>query len=687
MMLEEIKKYIQVGCVVKIGADRNEYTVTDISNEAVYVEDRACSYGFGSIREIISWPIPHTFTEEHIGHYVQQSFNLKWKKIVSNRQACSSAGTEITVFHANKIAKHSYMPLAPEKLKPLLLKDCPVWSFVKLKSKEGVNTPWNYIISKGPHEIIVSQDGSEGSPDPESEVLELIKNIGEIPEHAIIRTKNSMKYILISEFKDKFGKFSDIAAIITESAKQIRDKGIHVGDLVCDEGKWYRVIKMNFTNKCEVKRLHDGISTFLLDTTIQWIPKVRSMADLNQNWYVKLMHTIYPNLREPKWYRVHQLSDTVKIEDILDISTTKPEKHSDKPEIKVGDWVKHFDFDGWQQVVASTNGISVNDRKGSGDHGFYSNDRIIDHKKTIAISDQEWDNLKPGMWVKIAIQEYVESKLSNIKNQWVSYGPNTYTIAKLKDSCGKWVQINDTTKDKEIKIQNSSGWVWHKDFIVDISETEPLESKVLTTSNACQEVPLGEPLYITYDEASHMSWSQLNDLATRIPCCEIPFSPKEPEYESVYFPDIKVGDEIFDKEQWRMILRITTKDEKEYRAPGESKTSLWTSDYSCCLVDYGSRWQIRRAKNNGLLQSNSENKQEKIMLNTLEDIKKLNEANLKEAAEQVKESRDNDEVKAAKAKLTELLDTESKLKVSKEIIDKQLSEVQEMIKAFGYPPK
>jgi tripartite-type tricarboxylate transporter receptor subunit TctC len=74
------------------------------------------------------------------------------------------------------------------------------------------------------------------------------------------------------------------------------------------------------------------------------------------------------------------------------------------------------------------------------------------------------------------------------------------------------------------------------------------------------------------------------------------------------------------------------------------------------------------------------------MLNTVEEIKKLDEANLKEAAKKVKEERDNDEVKAAREKLSYLLDCESKFKASKESIDKQLAEVQELIKAFGYPP-
>lgn len=80
-------------------------------------------------------------------------------------------------------------------------------------------------------------------------------------------------------------------------------------------------------------------------------------------------------------------------------------------------------------------------------------------------------------------------------------------------------------------------------------------------------------------------------------------------------------------------------------------------------------------------------KKENIMLDTVEEIGKLDKPNLEEAAKQVKASRDNDEVKAAKEKLNALLDNESRLKAQKERTDKDLAEVQELIKAFGYPPK
>lgn len=88
-----------------------------------------------------------------------------------------------------------------------------------------------------------------------------------------------------------------------------------------------------------------------------------------------------------------------------------------------------------------------------------------------------------------------------------------------------------------------------------------------------------------------------------------------------------------------------------------------------------------------IIVSDNKNKQEdKNMLNTVEEIGKLDKPNLEEAAKQVKASRDNDEVTAAKKKLTELLDQESGLKARKKEIDEELAKVQELIKAFGYPP-
>lgn len=839
---EEVAKYIQVGCRVKFTVDPKEYEVRDVNAGAIFVRGFLNSFGYATISKITYWPKPGYFTSEHIGHYVRQTPHSVWKQIGKNLEDCPPTSNKFTLEEANKYSIVEYRPIAPEpEPKPLLLKDCPVWSFVKLKSKEGLNTPWSQIINKSTHEIMVSQDGSEGSPDPESEVLKLIDKIEDIPEHAIVRTRNSMTYTTIKEFK---GKFSDIAAIITDPAVN-KNRGIHLGDLIYLDKSWHRATNLMFPSKSELTRLSDGAKVDLADSNIKYVQMIRKPEEINKDWWVKVMAG-EKEPRTPTWFPASGLDlYSTGLAKILDISTTYPNKQN--IDIKVGDWVKHFDFDGWQRVVACTSGISVNDGKIG--HGFYSKERIIEHQRIIPISEKEFDEIEPedslliapawfikahcnflgkyksnsyfgpttfdkeklygtiikiknkllekvaattgdfihkdfilkvfkntidpsnirngdlikhkdldnkwhvvytvtssneimiihdatkyslsgimqhqqvrpineeqfksiksGYWVKIAPKEYIESKCDT----GGFYGDFKYKDYDAKEKYyNTWVKVESISlPSRHIEIWDHSTYCFTKDFIVDISETEPQVNcpayatkqeadaalakgsgvairldTVNGYTNPCKEIPLREPLHITYDEAFHMSWNQLNDLATRIPCYEIPFFPKEPEYESVYFPDIKVGDEIFDKEQWRMILRITTKDEKEYRALGESKTSLWTSDYSCCLVDYGSKWQIRRAKNNGLLQSNSKNKQEKIMLNTLEDIKKLNEANLKEAAEQVKESRDNDEVKAAKAKLTELLDTESKLKVSKEIIDKQLAEVQEMIKAFGYPPK
>jgi seryl-tRNA synthetase len=79
--------------------------------------------------------------------------------------------------------------------------------------------------------------------------------------------------------------------------------------------------------------------------------------------------------------------------------------------------------------------------------------------------------------------------------------------------------------------------------------------------------------------------------------------------------------------------------------------------------------------------------EEKIMLNTVEEIKQLDAKNIEEAAKKVKQNRDNAEVKQASEKLTQLLDRKESLEASKKDIEKQLKEVNDLVEALGYPPK
>lgn len=637
MTREEIEKYIQPGCKVKFNSGEEIYTVTEYLPpiSCIYLDGYSCSFGIVNIKEILSWPVPKYFkeehlghwikikdakdvqfpgnykdkcgtwqkitevttcgdvrilgrsiivdkeiiaeykpigqwnipthfTEEHIGHYVRQPNCKKWKQIGRNLEDCKPTEDKFTLSEANRYEIAEYSPILPgQEPKPLLLKDCPTFSFVRLKTKPGAHALWNCIISKSSREIIVSQDGSEGSPDPEAEVLELIDKLEDIPSHAMIRARYSAKFIPITEFQ---GKFTDITAIITESVKKNKLqpllKELRPGDFfkLRNQKVWNKFVETTGFGRVRVKRKeqrHEINLDSALDATItQW-------SDIPVNTYVKM---------RGNWY-MHGVTGLLNVtfSDIEDISDTKPEEMD----------------------------------------------------TVVPINDYQFAKIKSGWWVKIAPEEYVRSKL--LPNSL--YGQDAYPNNKLRD-CGKWQQVF-SKGSVDVRIIGPGGGIWYKDFIVAISENKPMElincpvtntkkeadqilaagGGVAINMNPCGEIPLtfSEPLRITYDIAASMSWDQLNYLA-----------------ESVKF------------------------------------------DYSI----------TKRFKT-----------QEKIMLNTVEEIGKLDKPNLEEAAKQVKANRDNDQVKAAKEKLTHLLDCESDLKARKEKIDKELAEVQELIKAFGYPPK
>lgn len=597
----EKEDLLRVGCKIKFGIDPKEYEVLQFCSAGVYVRGENCSFGYGNIQEITYWPVPKYFKQEHIGHwikikdpqYVQFPGNYldkcgTWQQI-SDSTTCGDVRI-VNGIIVDKEVIEKYRPTSPEpQPKPLLLKDCPAFSFVRLKTKPGVHSPWNYIISKSSREIIVSQDGGKGSPDPESEVLEVINQLEDIPSHAMIRTRYSCKFMPITEFQ---GKFTDITAIITESANNKTKlsvvKYLKPGDFfrIKNQKVWNKFIQERpIINKLMVKRNgqdHEiSLDSYADKVISQW-------SEIPLGTYTKIKGI---------WCK-HGVTGILNatFADIEDISDTKPEKN-----------------------------------------------------KVTPITRTQFDNIKSGWWVKIAPEEYVRSKL--LPNSL--YGQDAYPNNKLRD-CGKWQQVF-SKGSVDVRIIGLAGWIWHKDFIVSISENKPIElincpvtntkeeadpilaagGGVATHMNACKEIPLTEPLHITYDESSHMSWSQLNDLVTR---GEIPFNFIAPE-PGTYEVSSKLGES--------------------------------------CRLTLPKGWIINLP----------ETKQEKIMLNTVEEIKKLDEANLKEAAKKVKEERDNDEVKAAREKLSHLLDCESKLKASKESIDKQLAEVQELIKAFGYPPK
>jgi hypothetical protein len=511
---------------------------------------------------------------------------------------------------------HTPIPQLRES-KPLLLKNCPVWSFVKLKSKEGLLTPWGRIISKGVHEIIFSQNGSEGSPDPESEVLALITKIEDIPKHALIRIKYSKVYTAFSEFQ---GKFSDIDAIIEESQKN---------------------------SKLEKDK---PIST-----------------DLQVGRWVMLQDYV-------GYHKIHKITEN-------------------QPQLNVGTLKM------WVRAQA-----------------------VIDVR--IAIPDQEWNKLKPGMWVKIAPKEYVKSKLDDIG----LYKSTEYNNAKLDSCADSWQEIKYMSCDTE--IISFLGNYWHRDFIVDTSETKPLScsgtpTTVASYGSARREViaPISDDLwdklkegwwvkiapedYIknlldvngTYLDIDYRSsrrkkntfgtWQKVVRKHTSKPSvgvCDtfsihrdfiVDISETEPQMNC----RVLTAKEYFSKHTTSNVSGIGieldtvnghTNACKEIPLPGVG--GMCVLGTTPTEPDWYYKYLMK-------------DKIKENTMNTVEDIKKLDAANLEEAAKQVKASRDNDEVAAAKSKLTQLLNQESGLKARKKEIDADLAEVQELIKAFGYPPK
>lgn len=168
------------------------------------------------------------------------------------------------------------------------------------------------------------------------------------------------------------------------------------------------------------------------------------------------------------------------------------------------------------------------------------------------------------------------------------------------------------------------------------------------------------------------------------------------EYNEIPCKDAQVGDMIFDRGEWHRIKKIIVD------PPGMLKRKdngqVFASCENHCMYNIDrDHWKVRRPMKNlwGFESVDIkdgkvvfvESKKETIMLDTVEEIGNLDKPNLEEAARQVKASRDNDQVRAAKEKLNQLLNQESELKAQKEKIDNLLAEVQELIAAFGYPPE
>jgi hypothetical protein len=286
------------------------------------------------------------------------------------------------------------------------------------------------------------------------------------------------------------------------------------------------------------------------------------------------------------------------------------------------------------------------------------------------ISDEEFNSLKPGDRLKLATAEYIDSKCQNGYYQGILHGSNRVCRA-LKGHYG-----NDSAKVKYLltggRISIEKDYVVHRDFVVGVIKEKKLyplgECKGLTILN-CSE---GDFIKLN---SQHPSWMKVVDPSRRL----VKFSGGGESH--VYTDHIKYrmsGYQDF-PEGWFFRVKNVW-----YKFPTEGLGFYWKEVEAISETHplYGEIATGSPQPN--VLQIKEE---EKIMLNTVEDIKQLDAKNIAEAAKKVKENRDNNEVRIASERLAQLLDRKESLEASKKDIEKQLNEVNTLVTALGYPPK
>lgn len=584
MTIQEIELYLKVGCVVIFKHSIYKETITHYDSENVYYTDvrgEKTKESWDSIQEIVSWPKPKMFDKEHSGHYVKFSglnkviaeckedlvnnwFQIQYNpnystdiKSTKNFKIIDLKGKVVQPIWYLVSDDHvaEYRPIPPEsKPKLLLLKDCPVDSFVKFKKQSHWGSRWYKVTSNSSKEIRLTYNGYEHNPLPDTEVAEVINCMEDIPKHAVVRVKNHINYVPVINLSNY--KINDIADILEESV---------------------------------------------------------------------------------------------------------PNNYGD---IQPGDLVKHkyINSDKWLVIQS----IDSQDRLtfyGIGDR--WTKISVTEHLPVRPITQEQFQSIKPGYWVKIAPKEYIESMCGN-EGEYKGYKYINHADKKNR-FFGNWVKVKyPCNLNKNIEFYDNSHilFCFSLDFIVDISETEPL---MYTNARTGAESTFTNcPTYATKEEAD-TGLAKGSGVAIRLdtvnghtnPCKEIPLGG----YQTVS----KISEEQLS------IIKSYGTGNMGIKLTGGTIT---VDESPCFTYD-----QIKNAT-----KFSKENK-ELIMLNTVEEIEKMAKPNLEEAAKQIKASRDNDEVAAAKKKLTELLNQESGLKARKKEVDADLAEVQKLIKAFGYPPK
>lgn len=257
----------------------------------------------------------------------------------------------------------------------------------------------------------------------------------------------------------------------------------------------------------------------------------------------------------------------------------------------------------------------------------------------IIINDAQWEKLQEGWWVKIASADYIKNVCQgeNYKDvQYINYNKEKTAMF------GQWVKVRRIDR-MEHWIKTEKGYYdFHRDLISDISQTEPIT---------------GDAWVVGETEA----------------------------YENIPCSQAQVGDEIFVRETWKVIQEIAVLPESHYRARGEgrvyAKIDNGNISYNLDRSDYKARRKITS-------NTKSENKQEKIMLNTVQEIKdpQLDEGNVKAGAKAAKEAIDKAQAEEVRSKLIDLNHQKTSLLRDKAAIEKKIAGIDEMMGLLGFPP-
>jgi len=330
-----------------------------------------------------------------------------------------------------------------------------------------------------------------------------------------------------------------------------------------------------------------------------------------------------------------------------------------------------------ETVVSERPSITVKDRKGS---IVFSNQvslchigdyRPIPPVEVTPISDDEFNALQPGNRLKIATAEYIDSKCD-----YTGYYKETLQGSNRVDNGLKRHYGNDSAEVKNLLcngiVSIKEGYTIHRDFIVGVIKMQEKKPYPLVECKdfSILRCEVGDFVKLN---SEHPSWMKVIDPSRH----RVKFSGGG---ESHVYNDIK----------YRIQNFFSFPDSWFYRVKGvwyqyPSDSGAFWGDVEAISETLPLHGEIATGSPQpNVLQIKEE---EKIMLNTVEEIKQLDAKNIEEAAKKVKQNRDNAEVKQASEKLTQLLDRKESLEASKRDIDKQLKEVNDLVEALGYPPK